>query len=72
MNCLDTSTAAKWRPHLREQLVEQRDDLLVLAGEVVELHALLEHPPPLGVGRDGLDHLQRWEEVMNDRGSFYG
>ena len=46
-------------PDLREEFIEERDDLLVLAGQVVQLDALLEHAPPLRVGRNGLDHSLR-------------
>ena len=43
---------------LGEQLAEQLDSLFVISGEVVELHAVLEHALVLGIGRHHLDDLK--------------
>ena len=46
---------------LRQELVEQLDDALVLAGQVVEADAVLEHAAVLAVGGNGFDDLKEEE-----------
>ena len=43
---------------LCQQLAEQLDSLFVISGEVVQLHAVLEHALVLGIGRHHFDDLK--------------